>query len=108
MLANTRLRNLPLEIGSVCWVRDPEKRALFAYPVEIVEDNIEEPKTKEEFQKDQEITEVMTTYGGPFVKKLAELYRLGDPVDKRKLREAFPEYWAKYALIAELKGDKKV
>ena len=42
------------------------------------------------------ITEAMLRMGGSFVKKLGELYRLGDANNQQKLKEAFPEYWNTY------------
>jgi len=44
----------------------------------------------------EEILERMETYGGSFVKQLALLYRLADPINKRKLLNCFREYFEQY------------
>jgi len=95
-LANTRSKNA-LKVGSICWVRGPKERGIFEYPIEIIEDDAEETKIQEE--EGSKATESMIAYGGPFVRKLGKLYRLGDSLDQRRLREAFPEYWEKYGVI---------
>ena len=38
----------------------------------------------------------MDTYGGSFVKQLAVLYRMGDPINKKKLENTFKEYFEQY------------
>lgn len=43
-----------------------------------------------------EILEAMDTYGGSFVKQLAVLYRMADPFNKRKLLDAFDNYFFDY------------
>jgi hypothetical protein len=52
-----------------------------------------------------ELLEAMTVYGGSFVQKLAELILLADPVNKRILLEAFPEYIEQYTELARLKAN---
>ena len=42
---------------------------------------------------------MMQDLGGSFVKALAELYLRADPENKRRAREAFPEYFARYELM---------
>lgn len=50
---------------------------------------------------DDEITSAMRQYGGSFVKKLGELFQFADPDNRIRLKQAFPEYWARYTVIAE-------
>jgi hypothetical protein len=38
----------------------------------------------------------MSYYGGSFVSKLGELWMSGDPVNKRRIENAWPEYMAEY------------
>lgn len=42
------------------------------------------------------IVSAMETYGGNFVKKLAQAFKAADPTNFQKLKDAFPEYWEKY------------
>jgi hypothetical protein len=42
------------------------------------------------------IVSAMETYGGNFVKKLAEAFKAADPTNFQKLKDAFPEYWERY------------
>lgn len=46
--------------------------------------------------------EAMTTYGGSFVKKLAECARHADDENLLKIKDTWPAYWAQYQLM----GDK--
>lgn len=39
-----------------------------------------------------------STYGGGFVKLLAEAYRKGDEENRRKIRMTWPELWLKYVV----------
>mgnify|MGYP001558846605 CR=1 FL=1 len=50
---------------------------------------------------DDQITEAMIDVGGSFVRALGTLWRVADPENQRRLKAAFPEYWAKYAERAE-------
>jgi len=50
----------------------------------------------------------MDTYGGGFVRKLAILYRQGDPYNRTKLRKAFEGYFIEYDGIAKTWGKKEV
>lgn len=47
---------------------------------------------------DQEylIVERMAKYGGSFVKALAECFHRADPVNFKKLKSTFHEYWRHY------------
>lgn len=47
-------------------------------------------------EHDNEVVEAMEKYGGSFVKKLAELMRLADPVNFEKLKAMFRNYWQNY------------
>lgn len=49
---------------------------------------------------DHEITEAMMALGGSFVSQLGRLFRLADDDNRRRLKAAFPEYWAEYAEFA--------
>lgn len=49
---------------------------------------------------DKYTVETMDRYGGAFVKNLAYLMRIADPVNFARLRDAFPEYWTHYQQIA--------
>ena len=43
----------------------------------------------------------MVEYGGSFVRKLGAAALVADPTNLKKLRDAFPEYWANYARMAQ-------
>jgi len=45
---------------------------------------------------DEEVLVNMEKYGGSFVKQLAKLYRLADPVNKAKLENCFKDYFDEY------------
>lgn len=36
-------------------------------------------------------------HGGSFVRALAVAYTLGDPTNRAKIRETWPDYWTKYS-----------
>lgn len=46
------------------------------------------------------VTEAMERYGGGFVQVLGRLYRQADDDNRRRIREAWPEYWAAYTELA--------
>jgi len=48
----------------------------------------------------EETLNAMETYGGSFVKTLAELYRRADPTNKKRLEQCFKEYFTTYEKIA--------
>jgi hypothetical protein len=50
---------------------------------------------------DIQVLEAMTTYGGGFIKKLAELASVADSENLAKLKHAFSNYWDEYRTIAE-------
>lgn len=102
--AKKHLGNWPIKIGSICWVKD--SRDLFSYPVEVIEDKEkreEKPKSEEdeEAMKNYRIVNTMLRRGGIFVKKLAELYIIASSENKERIKQIFPDYWAKYAAIVE-------
>lgn len=47
-------------------------------------------------EHDFDVIEEMEAFGGSFVKQLALLMRLADPINYGKLRRTFPEYWDEY------------
>lgn len=58
---------------------------------------------------DYEIAEAMIVYGGSFVSSLGRLWQLADPVNRGRLKDAFPDYWKNYsdeAMHAALRRSK--
>ena len=51
---------------------------------------------------DVEITDAMVRYGGSFAVKVGEAYDRADPVNRAKLKAAFPEEWERYRQLAVL------
>lgn len=49
---------------------------------------------------DFDVVQAMIREGGSFVKALGQCLQLADPVNFRKLRQAFPDYWATYYDVA--------
>ncbi len=47
-------------------------------------------------EEDYNIVDAMEKYGGSFVKSLAMCFRTADPINFRKLKDAFPNYWNQY------------
>jgi hypothetical protein len=43
----------------------------------------------------------MVEYGGSFVSKLGAAALTADPSNLKKLRDAFPDYWANYARMSQ-------
>ena len=43
-----------------------------------------------------EVVEKMETYGGSFVKTLARLWMVADPLNRKKLESCFAEYFEEY------------
>ena len=50
---------------------------------------------------DYAVMEMMRRYGGSFVQRLADAFRAADLQNQRRLKAAFPEYWATYKAMAE-------
>ena len=57
---------------------------------------------------DDDVVIAMSVYGGSFVRGLAMLFRLADPVNQARLKLAFPDYWAEYTALAALKHQQAV
>lgn len=45
--------------------------------------------------------QAMDGMGGEFIKQLAILYRRADSDNKRKIKEAWPEYWERYSEMGQ-------
>lgn len=52
-------------------------------------------------EKDLQIIKAMTKYGGSFVQALADCFLRADTHNFKKLKDAFPEYWEQYKIMAE-------
>jgi len=50
----------------------------------------------------------MQEYGGSFVRKLGEAIPHADPVNLKKIKNAFPEYWKKYYNDRQLMRHDKI
>ena len=50
---------------------------------------------------DRDVARGMVEYGGSFVSKLGAAALTADPSNMKKLRDAFPDYWANYARMAQ-------
>jgi len=46
--------------------------------------------------KELKIVDNMATYGGSFVKALAEAFYKADNINLKRLQNAFPDYWEHY------------
>ena len=57
--------------------------------------------TIEQQREDWQVVQAMKHWGGGFVKQLATLFLHADKDNQRRIREAWPEYWAEYAAHAE-------
>ena len=55
-----------------------------------------------------EMIQAMKTYGGSFVKALAECFLHADPINSAQLCEAFPGYVKKYSEMAQRGKTKEV
>ncbi len=53
------------------------------------------------------VTDAMIRYGGGFTSRLGELWRYADPDNRRQLKRAFPDYWAKYAELVRLQQERQ-
>lgn len=56
---------------------------------------------KNTFNDDYAMRVEMRVSGGSFVKQLGHLLEFADPINYKKLENAFPEYFAKYREMAE-------
>lgn len=50
---------------------------------------------------DYAIADTMLRHGGSFVRKLAEAWLAGDPENRVRVQQAFPDLWEKYAVRAQ-------
>jgi hypothetical protein len=58
---------------------------------------------------DSKIVEAMSEYGGSFAKALAEAWRRADPDNRQRIKNTWPEYWARYVEgVKPMTGVKKV
>lgn len=48
-------------------------------------------------EQDFHTVDMMTKYGGSFVKALAELCHRADASNLQKIKDAWPEYWKQYS-----------
>jgi hypothetical protein len=55
---------------------------------------------------DYEIVETMIAYGGAFIRRLGQAWQSADTTNQRRLKDAFPEYWAEYEIIAKLRATR--
>jgi hypothetical protein len=51
-------------------------------------------------EEDITVVHTMRHYGGSFVQALAEAAMRADPINLRRIKEAFPEYWEEYRQMA--------
>jgi len=52
---------------------------------------------------DQEIIESMLTYGGSFVRALAECWRKADSNNQKRLKKTFADVWQNYEDLARVR-----
>jgi hypothetical protein len=50
---------------------------------------------------DRDVARTMVEYGGSFVSKLGAAAFAADPSNLKKIRDAFPDYWANYTRMAK-------
>ena len=50
-----------------------------------------------------QVARAMIKYGGGFVKPLGQALLRADPNNAARIKQAFPEYWAKYTDLANFK-----
>ena len=50
---------------------------------------------------DRDVARCMVEYGGNFVSKLGAAALAADTTNMKKIRDAFPDYWANYARMAQ-------
>jgi hypothetical protein len=49
---------------------------------------------------ERDVARCMIEHGGAFVSKLGAAALAADPVNLKKIRDAFPDYWANYLKMA--------
>lgn len=52
---------------------------------------------------DDDISEAMILYGGSFASGLGSLFRQADEINQARLKAAFPDFWARYAELIQLR-----
>jgi len=57
-------------------------------------------------ERDSWTVDAMEDRGGSFVKMLGALARRADPINLSKIKNTWPEYWAKYEKIGRDKEKK--
>ena len=50
---------------------------------------------------DRMVIDTMMEYGGSFVRKLGAAALVADPENLRKIKNAWPDYWAQYGRMAK-------
>ena len=60
----------------------------------------DDPKELSESDRTKAISGAMIEYGGSFVNALGRALLLADSVNTRKIKEAFPHEWNRYAIFA--------
>jgi hypothetical protein len=50
---------------------------------------------------DRDVARVMQEYGGSFVRALGTAALAADPVNLKKIRDGWPDYWAQYLRMAQ-------
>lgn len=50
---------------------------------------------------DRDVARTMIDYGGSFVRKLGAAALVADPENMGKIKATWPDYWAKYARMAQ-------
>lgn len=53
-------------------------------------------ETEQEREKNLEVVERMASYGGSFVKALAECFSRADSFNFKRLKDTFFDYWEEY------------
>lgn len=50
---------------------------------------------------DRDVARTMQEYGGSFIRALGYAALQADPENLRKVKDTWPDYWAKYQVMAE-------
>ena len=56
---------------------------------------------------EDEIVDVMVFYGGSFVRALGRLYLVADAVNRRRVVDAFPDYFDEYREIVKARAKRR-
>ena len=49
---------------------------------------------------ERDVIDEMNNYGGSFIRALARAFEYADDANFRRLKAAFPDYWARYEELA--------